>query len=84
MSAAQGIYKILDAEPIIEEVKTTASLGELRPTVEFESVHFQYPNTSRAVHKSLDFKINVGDRVGFVGPSGCGKSSSSKAFASIF
>ena len=84
MSAAQGIYKILDAEPIIEEVKTTASLGELRPTVEFESVHFQYPNTSRAVHKSLDFKINVGDRVGFVGPSGCGKSSLVKLLLRFF
>ena len=84
MSAAQGIYKILDAKPIVGEVQTPSPARELPPTVEFQGVQFQYPNTTRAIHKNLDFKVDVGERVGFVGPSGCGKSSLVKLLLRFF
>ena len=84
MSAAQGIYKILDAKPIVGEVQTPSPAQELPPTVEFQGVQFQYPNTTRAIHKNLDFKVDVGERVGFVGPSGCGKSSLVKLLLRFF
>ena len=84
MSAAQGIYKILDAKPVVEESQKAFPVHNLLPSVAFENVQFQYPNTARAVHKNLDFKIDVGERVGFVGPSGCGKSSVVKLLLRFF
>ena len=84
MSAAQGIYKILDAKPIVGEAQTVFSARDLLPTVEFRGVQFQYPNTTRAIHKNLDFKVGVGERVGVVGPSGCGKSSLVKLLLRLF
>ena len=84
MSAAQGIYKILDAKPIVGEVQTPSPAQELPPTVEFQGVQFQYPNTTRAIHKNLDFTVDVGERVGVVGPSGCGKSSLVKLLLRFF
>ena len=84
MSAAQGIYKILDAKPIVGEAQTVFSARDLLPTVEFRGVQFQYPNTTRAIHKNLDLKVGVGERVGVVGPSGCGKSSLVKLLLRLF
>ena len=84
MSAAQGIYKILDAKPIVGETQTVLSTRDLLPTVEFRGVQFQYPNTTRAIHKNVDFKVGVGERVGVVGPSGCGKSSLVKLLLRLF
>ena len=40
MSAAQGIYKILDAKPIVGEVQTPSPAQELPPTVEFQGVQY--------------------------------------------
>ena len=75
LSAAQGIYKILDAKPAVTEqyVDHTDSIPE--PSIAFDSVNFNYPGHSNAVHKSLNFNISKGECVGIVGSSGCGKSS---------
>jgi len=43
-----------------------------RGVIEFRDVSFAYPD-SRPVFRSLNFKIDAGQRVGIVGPSGAGK-----------
>lgn len=75
LSAAQGVYKILDAHPVVLEEYSGNSTTRLEPSIDFNSVSFSYPEHSHIVHDCLNFKINKGERVGIVGSSGCGKSS---------
>jgi ATP-binding cassette subfamily C protein CydCD len=74
MAAAQGIYKILDDRPIVDDARQTAAAA-LEPGIVFENVRFRYPGTKRLVHQELDFAIAPGERIGLVGSSGGGKSS---------
>ena len=48
---------------------------EPKPTVEFDAVRFTYPGARRPAHRNLGFRIEAGERVGFVGASGAGKTS---------
>ncbi len=75
LSAAQGVYKILDAHPVVLEEHSGNSTTPLEPSIDFDSVSFSYPEHSHIVHDCLNFKINKGEIVGIVGSSGCGKSS---------
>ncbi|MBT7731154.1 MAG: ABC transporter ATP-binding protein [Rhodospirillaceae bacterium] len=84
MSAAQGIYDILDAKPQVED-KTRKVLKEsIVPSISFKNVTFGYPGSLRSIHKNLSFDISAGERVGVVGPSGCGKSSIVKMILRFF
>ena len=75
LSAAQGVYKILDAQPVVLEESSGNSTTRLEPSIDFDSVSFSYPEHSHIVHNCLNFNISKGERVGIVGSSGCGKSS---------
>ena len=75
MSAAQGIYQILDERPLVADAPAAALEGTLEPTIDFDGVRFRYPGTRRDVHDGLDFHIEAGARIGLVGTSGGGKSS---------
>ncbi|MBI2256625.1 MAG: ABC transporter ATP-binding protein [Proteobacteria bacterium] len=74
MSAAQGIYKILDDRPDVVDSNVVAA-AKLMPELSFENVAFRYPGTSRIVHEGLSFTVRPGERIGLVGTSGGGKSS---------
>ena len=74
-SAAQGIFAVLDAEPVVEPAVNPVPLAEpLEPTVVFEGVVFHYPGATRPTLAGLDIRVAPGERVGVVGPSGAGKS----------
>ncbi len=75
MSAAQGIYQILDGRPLVADAPGGALAAPLEPTIAFEGVRFHYPGTRRIVHDGLDFHAGAGERIGIVGASGGGKSS---------
>jgi ABC-type multidrug transport system fused ATPase/permease subunit len=75
LSAAQGIYKILDDEPSVADSLPAPLDKALAPTIAFEDVAFAYPGTRRTVHGGLSFRAEAGERLGLVGPSGGGKSS---------
>ncbi|MDF2096956.1 ABC transporter ATP-binding protein [Aquibaculum arenosum] len=74
MAAAQGIYRIFDEEPEVEDAPARPH-APLEPSITFETVRFRYPGTRRIIHEGLDFAVRPGERVGLVGPSGGGKSS---------
>ncbi len=74
MSAAQGLYSLLDAKPPVEG-PAEPGVSELAPSVSFEGVTFAYPTAKRTTLERLSFQIKPGERVGVVGPSGVGKSS---------
>jgi ATP-binding cassette, subfamily B, bacterial len=75
LSAAQGIYRILDDRPAVEDAPAATLPGPLAPTIGFTDVCFRYPGTRRLVHDGLSFEAAAGERVGLVGASGGGKSS---------
>ena len=76
-AAAEGVLSLLAGRPIVEYSAAGDPPGgeELAPTVEFETVEFAYPGARRSAHRVLDFRIEAGERVGFVGASGAGKTS---------
>ncbi|HVJ44435.1 MAG TPA: ABC transporter ATP-binding protein [Dongiaceae bacterium] len=75
LSAAQGIYQILDAEPLVKDAPAAAAGPRLEPSIAFEHVAFRYPGSPRRIHDGIDFSIRPGERIGIVGGSGGGKSS---------
>ena len=75
LSAAQGIYRILDDQPTVADAGPVRLDKALAPTIAFEDVRFAYPGTRRTVHEGLTFRAEAGERLGLVGPSGGGKSS---------
>ena len=74
-AAADDIFSVLDAHPKVEPPAAPVELdGPLAPVVEFDDVSFAYPGGRRTAHRALSFRIEAGERVGFVGESGAGKS----------
>ena len=74
-AAADDIFAVLNAHSKVEPPAAPVDLdGPLAPVVEFDGVSFAYPGGRRAAHRTLSFRVEPGERVGFVGESGAGKS----------
>ena len=74
-AAADDIFAVLNANSKVEPPAAPVDLdGPLAPVVEFDGVSFAYPGGRRAAHRTLSFRVEPGERVGFVGESGAGKS----------
>src|SRR3989475_3241304 len=72
LSAARGIFAILDATPLVHDRPPGPEPADAG--VAFEAVTFSYPGARRAAHVDLSFRVQPGERVAIVGPSGSGKS----------
>ena len=67
-AAADDIFTVLNAHPKVEPPEAPVELdGPLAPVVEFDDVSFAYPGGRRAAHRRLSFRVEPGERVGFVG-----------------
>ena len=72
LSAARGIFALLDAVPAVSD--RPAGPEPADAGVAFEGVTFAYPGARRPAHVELSFRVQPGERVAIVGPSGSGKS----------
>src|SRR2546427_7790940 len=72
LSAARGIFAILDATPLVHDRPPGPEPADAG--VAFEAVTFSYPGAPRAAHVDLSFRVQPGERVAIVGPGGSGKS----------
>ena len=72
LSAARGIFALLDAKPAVSD--RPAGPEPADAGVAFEGVTFAYPGARRPAHVELSFRVRPGERVAIVGPSGSGKS----------
>ena len=72
LSAARGIFALLDARPVVSD--RPAGPEPADAGMAFEGVTFAYPGGRRPAHVELSFQVRPGERVAIVGPSGSGKS----------
>src|SRR5438128_5089902 len=72
LSAARGIFALLDARPAVSD--RPAGPEPADAGMAFEGVTFAYPGARRPAHVELSFQVRPGERVAIVGPSGSGKS----------
>ena len=75
LSAAQGIYAIMDAGQDVADGPENAEAEPIEPAIAFENVTFGYPGARGPAHNGLSFSVAPGERIGVVGQSGCGKTS---------
>ena len=73
-SAAESLFRLLDARPAVTDAPGALDAPDLEPTIAFQDVRFAYPGARRPAHDGLSFAIAAGERVGVVGASGAGKS----------
>lgn len=73
------LLKLLDIKPHSHALHPSViqPLKECSGKIEFKNVCFQYEEKN-PVLKNLSFKINPGEKIGFVGPIGSGKSTIAK------
>lgn len=83
-TSIRRILEILETRPTIHERRDAISLPpQFRPTVEMESVLFQYAD-GRYVLNGLDLSVNEGEKLALVGVSGSGKSTVAKVVARLY
>ena len=73
-SAADSLFRLLNATPAVADAPGALDAPGLEPTIAFQGVRFAYPGARRPAHDGLSFAIAAGERVGVVGASGAGKS----------
>lgn len=69
----RSMAEILEC-PDLERNEGRSKVDRIEGRVEFDHVHFQYPNTVRPAIDDVSFTIAPGECVAFVGASGSGKS----------
>jgi ATP-binding cassette, subfamily B, bacterial MsbA len=67
------VFAVVDERPRIADAPNAVNLPPGRGHVEFDDVHFVYPD-GRVALAGLSFTANPGTTVALVGPSGAGKS----------
>lgn len=74
LAGAERVFKILDAEDLLEE---RGGVIEYKPpfkSLEFKNVTFYYPGSKDPALRNINLNVTAGERIALVGHSGSGKS----------
>lgn len=84
-SAARRIFAILDEDPLGEDrQEPLTSPPRQFSTVQFEGVHFSYPDEPVPVLRDVNLSLNSGQRLALVGTSGGGKTTITQLLLGFF
>ena len=72
-AAAARVFAAIDLEPTIVDAEDAVDLVGGITSIEFNNVHFTYPNTITKVLSGISFKVNGGEFLGVMGHTGAGK-----------
>lgn len=73
-AAADRIYRVLEAEPLVEDTGKDVEAEKLTPEIQFDHVSFRYRKELDLAADDLSFHIHPGEHVAIAGASGAGKS----------
>lgn len=77
MAAVDRVFEVLDEDPEIRDRPNAITVQDIQGRVEFQNVHFAYPNADDAnrgpVLNDVSFCVEPGEKIALVGPSGSGK-----------
>ena len=65
--------KLLNAEPVEDEIRSLKKIKNIEGNIEFKKVNFGYKKGERVL-KNINLNISKGEVTAFVGSSGAGKS----------
>ncbi len=71
LSAGERIFRVLDSEPSVKEVRDAGELPSLRREIRFSQASFSYEKEK--VLKDIDLEVKAGEIMALVGPTGVGK-----------
>jgi ABC-type multidrug transport system fused ATPase/permease subunit len=74
LSRAEKMFEILDERSLLCDAKQPQRLDDVRHSVEFRNVSFQYPDSREWALQNISFEVPAGATVALIGPSGSGKS----------
>ena len=73
-AAARRVFDMVDLEPTIIDNPDSISLEGPIKSVQFDDVHFTYPETEAPVLNGISFNVDAGGFIGVMGHTGAGKS----------
>ena len=73
MTGIERFQEIMDVTPDIRDKKGAKPLSDVKGTIEFDHVSFEYADDHTQVLNDICLKIRPGERIALVGPSGGGK-----------
>ncbi len=84
VAALNSINKLMALDVEKEKNKQYVSRSSLKGQIEFKNVTFAYPGQSVNALDNVSFKINQGEKVGFIGRIGSGKTTIEKLMMGLY